>query len=559
MNRGYQIADQRAFDYSLWRLPGSSVDLRGPCSVDLASAYFVALGAAQTFGRFVPKPYVSLLEDHLAIPGVNLGISGAGPSFFLRNNDFLEVLNNAKFVIIQVMSGRSVENSEFELGANQGVLRQRKGAGNFVFAESAYQKLLIEADIETLIRVRTETRSRYINEMISLLQMIKRPKTLLWFSTRSPEYSENLLEIGGYLGCFPHFVNRSVVDQIAPFADSYVEVVSRRGLPQPIFDLETKKPSLVWPADLFPNVKLRYHNNYYPSPEMHEDVAVRLAGTDLTKTGIRRDKSRRTAYVCHRRVFGNAGDFIENVLRGGFRKQWCNLDDALEKKEPDKEIFNFLDQSNFKAFSTHRNVVPRFDDRLVINLVVFLQHPVLRVRTIYEIERSPSRRLFSNLPHTAKARALSFKDYVGWILSGEDALFPFSNYQTRLLSLRSSSEDQSFDQSDVCETHLDRALQLVRYLRIVGVCEEMEASCAAFDEWLCPVFPEISFSKSLSRSVMVLGKELVDEKMADIKDQIGSEYFGKIIHANNLDLVLYEFAKCQLRSVTAGIKSVAVS
>jgi hypothetical protein len=87
----------------------------------------------------------------------------------------------------------------------------------------------------------------------------------------------------------------------------------------------------------------------------------------------------------------------------------------------------------------------------------------------------------------------------------------------------------------------------------------MEASCAAFDEWLCPVFPEISFSKSLSRSVMVLGKELVDEKMADIKDQIGSEYFGKIIHANNLDLVLYEFAKCQLRSVTAGIKSVAVS
>jgi hypothetical protein len=524
MNRGYQEADKRVCDYQLWRLKGTSLDLRGPGPADLTSRYFVALGAAQTFGRFVPRPYVSILQDCLAIPGINMGASGAGASFFLRDPIILETLKNAEFVILQVMSGRSVENSEFELGVNQGTLRRRNRKGDFVFAEYAYRQLLSEAEVEKLVRIRAETRHRYIEEMISLLQLIKSPTTLLWFSTRPPEYNENASDIGGYLGDFPHFINRSVIEQIAPYADAYVEIVSKRGLPQPIFDIETREPSLVWPEELFPGVKLRYHNNYYPSPEMHEDVAAALTRLDLSKVSSRKKNFRRKNLICHRHVFGNSGDFIDKVLKESFGSRWLGAEDKNLIKSSDFKDDDFLIKSGLKAFSTNSHILPRFDERLVFSLFLFLQHPILRLKKIYEIERSPSRRIFSN-------------------------------YQTRLLGFGSSVGGRNVDPSDVCELDLDRALQLIQQLRVVGICEEMTRSCAALDRWLRPVFPEVSFSTALLRTEAIRGSVVVNEKMAEIRDEIGEELFRRIIQANEMDLVLYDFAKSQLEEGNSGMRS----
>ena len=559
MNRGYQEADIRVCDYQLWRLNGTSLYFRGPGPVEAGSKYFVALGAAQTFGRFVPRPYVSILHDHFAIHGVNLSVSGAGPSFFLRSPRILEIIENAEFVILQVMSGRSVENSEFEVGMNQGTLRRRNKESGFVFAEFAYKELLKESDVEKLVKIRAETQHRYIEEMVSLLQLIKCPTTLLWFSTRHPEYNENISDIGGYLGDFPHFISRSVIEQITPYADSYVEIVSKRGLPQPIFDFETKEPSLVWPEDLFPGVKLRYHNNYYPSPEMHEDVAAALLRLDLSKVSSRKKNSRRKNLLCHRHVFGNSGDFIDKVLKEAFGSRWICVDHKDLVNSSDIEDDGFLNKSELKAFSTHSHIVPRFDERLVFNLVLFLQHPILRLKKIYEIERSPSRQAFLNLPHTAKAGSLSFKDYVGWVFSSNEAVFPFSNYQTRLLSSRSSVEGTSVDPPDTCDLDLGRALQLIQQIRVVGICEEMTRSCAALDKWLRPVFPEVSFSTALLRTEAIRGNVVVDEEMAEIRDEIGEELFRRIIHANEMDLVLYDFAKSQLLGGQTGMPSASVS
>ena len=57
--------------------PGhEDVDLTDP------APYFVCIGAAQTFGCFVAKPYPSLLADALDMRVVNLGLGSATPSVF---------------------------------------------------------------------------------------------------------------------------------------------------------------------------------------------------------------------------------------------------------------------------------------------------------------------------------------------------------------------------------------------------------------------------------------------------------------------------------------------
>jgi NTP pyrophosphatase (non-canonical NTP hydrolase) len=69
------------------------------------------------------------------------------------------------------------------------------------------------------------------------------------------------------------------------------------------------------------------------------------------------------------------------------------------------------------------------------------------------------------------------------------------------------------------------------------------------------VFPEVSFSTALLRTEAIRGSVVVNEKMAEIRDEIGEELFRRIIQANEMDLVLYDFAKSQLEEGNSGMRS----
>ena len=80
----YQDTDWRIADYQTFCLDPSILDagsgkplyLRGPRPSSLMpGTYFACIGAAQTFGRFCPKPYPTLLQERLGLP-VALGCQG---------------------------------------------------------------------------------------------------------------------------------------------------------------------------------------------------------------------------------------------------------------------------------------------------------------------------------------------------------------------------------------------------------------------------------------------------------------------------------------------------
>jgi hypothetical protein len=86
-------------------------EFRGP-PVDLSRLFIAFVGAAQTFGRFVNKPFPTLIGETLGAPVLNLGVGGAGPAFCDRPR-YLDILNRAEAVVFQVMSGRSASRSLF--------------------------------------------------------------------------------------------------------------------------------------------------------------------------------------------------------------------------------------------------------------------------------------------------------------------------------------------------------------------------------------------------------------------------------------------------------------
>lgn len=272
MSRRYP-QDSHFIDYDIYQLPGVSGDFRGPPVK--SDEYIACVGAAQTFGRFVRTPFPQLISRALGIDALNLGRGGAGPTYPLSDPGLMRFINRAQIAVVQFFSGRSQSNSQF-LTVNHGMTGVNVADGQEVSADEFYSWLLEQGE-EFARKIVAETRTNYVHAMTDLLNAIKPPKILLWFSVRTPEYQEELhLSAHRLLGEFPQLVNREMVEQIRRHCDDYVECISRRGLPQALPKrsgdaVEVKDSSSPPLANA-----LKTENIYYPSPEMHEDAAALL-------------------------------------------------------------------------------------------------------------------------------------------------------------------------------------------------------------------------------------------------------------------------------------------
>lgn len=277
----YQETDARVVDYAPYCLDDAIIDrstrrplfIRGPRPERLEKGnYFVCLGAAQTFGRFCARPFPNLLSERLGLPVLNISHGGAGPAFFCGENARLvDYLNGARFVVVQVMSGRSDSNSLFE-SDGVGYYRRRSDGAN-LGCDQAFDELIRTVSRDELRKIVEETRASWQASYHRLLSDIAVPKILFWFATRRPAYIQTLDTVHGLFGAFPQLVNQEMVDAVRRDCDRYVECVSKRGLPQPLKDRVTGE--IISISDPWTSVAWET-NWYYPSPEMHEDAARAL-------------------------------------------------------------------------------------------------------------------------------------------------------------------------------------------------------------------------------------------------------------------------------------------
>lgn len=292
VSQGYQNRDRAIVDYQLWQLDEgrSCTDwLRGPAPPTLEpGSYFACVGAAQTFGCFAERPFPSLLAEQIGLPSLNLGIAGAGPGLFL-NPALLKLLQNARFVIVQAMSGRSADCSRFQSGGRE---RLSLPDGRVLGADTAWSELLqqdLEGHHNQILRgVRNrmlatfgrrhvrklvaETQHDWAEQNRALLDAIDKPTVFLWFSRRMPDHQPRFHSLRAMFGEFPQLVSRSMVAAAQSRADRYVECTTSRGSPQPL--AQPVRPSDAGTGE--PPDAIWTHNDYYPSPEMHEDAAEML-------------------------------------------------------------------------------------------------------------------------------------------------------------------------------------------------------------------------------------------------------------------------------------------
>lgn len=268
MGKYYQQLDAPHFDYDLQavgKLPRP--DFRGP-AVDRTKPYIACIGAAQMFGRFVERPMTALLAERLGVQVLNLGIGGAGPRLFASPH-YLELVNGAELVVVQVLAGRSEGNSRFDNSKSGRIWGTRVSDKKEMRFEQFLTELVETESTEVVKSVVQETRDNYVRSYAALREKIERPAVLLWWSHRTPEYEADYTSAGILLNRFPQLIDRATLDRVREGFDGFVECVSARGTPQivwpgtePVAGAEVENGNVV--------------NRYYPTPEMHEDAVEAL-------------------------------------------------------------------------------------------------------------------------------------------------------------------------------------------------------------------------------------------------------------------------------------------
>ena len=290
----YQARDIDIVDYHEFTLAGCPARFRGPSMDPQAAAigsFFTCLGAAQTYGCFIERPFPEILAERTGLSALNLAVGGAGPGFYLQYPALIEAMNRGSFVVLQCMAARHESNSRFEADGYVEFVKDCKH-GDSVDSGVAWRRI-IDEEIDKAPTYIAETRANWLETMQKLIDAITVPVVFFWFSRREPDYDidwEAVREqkqrrdrgeftghfIDGLSGDFPHYVDGPTARTAAAMCDAEAMCLSRRGMGAPLINRRTGKP--INPAEYTlagPEFQaLREGRNlYYPSAEMHADAA----------------------------------------------------------------------------------------------------------------------------------------------------------------------------------------------------------------------------------------------------------------------------------------------
>jgi hypothetical protein len=262
----YQANDFEVVDYHLYEVAEDLPMFRGPpVSAEILARgdYFCVIGAAQTFGRLVRRPWPMKIGRELGLAPVNLSRGGAGPGEFLDPR-LLEIAGNARFVILQAMSGRSVGCQDYPGGRRI----TKDGVPSEVHRWDILEALWNE-DREKAICYVQRWNNSYLESYRRLRNAIGRPTLLLWLSSRRPaDWSPDLLRRKLNWGEFPQLVGGDLFREVAAlFPDHLLHITPEDD--EKIHSRFTGKPCPYFGQ----GKKLHTVNHYYPTQPDNKRLA----------------------------------------------------------------------------------------------------------------------------------------------------------------------------------------------------------------------------------------------------------------------------------------------
>lgn len=246
--------------------------------------------------------------------------------------------------------------------------------------------------------------------------------------------------------------------------------------------------------------------------------------------------------ILHYHLFKNAGTSLDRIFKKNFGAAWREQEFWKEESRgaggPSVEVAAFVSEHpDMVVLSSHTALLP--DPVLpetTIYPVLFVRHPVDRIRSIYEFERRQN----AETEGAMMAKKLSMSEFIEWRLERKNdrAVRDFQAY--RLAKMFPA------EQNGVVRTERERAIEALDTLPLVGVVEHFDRSLKRLEQWLKPVFRDIHFEPTKA-NVTQEGNLTLSERLDRFRQDIGAATYMKVVKANENDQLLYDLAVEKLR------------
>lgn len=226
----FERMGHRPLDFPRVRYAPSRLEFRGPART-LSGDYIACLGGTETYGMFVERPFVTLLERDMRRACVNFGLPNAGVDAFYRDEGVIDLAQRARLRVLQVPCAMNLSNPFYRVHPrrNDRFLearpRLRRLYPEVDFTEFHFTRhmadRLAEIAPERFAILKSGLQDVWMSRMQILLERIGGPIVLLWFARHQPGRGDGTAGVADD----PAFVSRVMLEAVRPQSDGIVEVV----------------------------------------------------------------------------------------------------------------------------------------------------------------------------------------------------------------------------------------------------------------------------------------------------------------------------------------------
>lgn len=239
-------------------------------------------------------------------------------------------------------------------------------------------------------------------------------------------------------------------------------------------------------------------------------------------------QSTKRLLILHYHLFKNAGTSVDAVLKKNFGARWDDVEfDPPSQVDHARALAAFIEgHPDLITISSHTLLAPPpVLDGAEVLPVIFVRHPLLRLRSAYEFERKQP-------ADTVGARLAKETDFGGYLRSrlavtGDRSCRNFHAYRLARLVRDGQGSER------------DRAFRALDELPFVGLVEAFGPSMAKLKALVLPYIPEFQDFDAWENSTTT-PRHGGGAERPSFEEELGAETYELVVEANRTDMEIYE-------------------
>jgi hypothetical protein len=243
--------------------------------------------------------------------------------------------------------------------------------------------------------------------------------------------------------------------------------------------------------------------------------------------------------IIHRHLFKNAGTTFDSILQNNFGNDFCDhREDVPMRKIGEDYLLDFLKENpEIKALSSHHIwFKPAGTDALELIPVLFLRHPIERMRSVYDFERKQD----SSTLGSQMAKKLGFRDFALWYMQ-DDKPATMRDFHARHLAGFKKPKP-------LRRIHFKKAASEIKTNPFIGVVDLFDESLQAFDKAFRAKGIELDFSYQPKNVNKPFDGADYEKRASEVLEELG-EIAKIVLKKNAFDIELYRLARTKILNV----------